>query len=292
MPLRYGRKFVTLNQIAFKQRGPDMPESDVEFIGLPFDLEAVMEIDPNPFVSAGGGRDLGRLHVVVVRARRRSGGTSVPLELLRHLSRFDTTETPPVAPWVDRDNPCLDVPAAAGKQILSTETADGRNYYIAPRNFSFQNLIATSNQIKQESVTAGFGAAGAISAFVLARFAMLVGGGKPFDWKSTGTGARTPNGQIIMTVDHNEPAYLYEPFGNWAYGYFGASLCIPREILLVGGQVAAILDRGSFDQQQDINNINLGIDAFANSYNSAGEGGGEVGPDGQPRSIVAVLLQC
>jgi hypothetical protein len=188
---------------------------------------------------------------------------------LRKIPFFQTNETIPVAPWVLETNPCAGVPNAAGRKLLYTESEDGTNVYVVPPNFSFQDLITRSNQIKAEAsaiINANpvLGQAPART-YVLVAFANLVKTGGPYDWKNTGQKARNPNGTLVTFPRGGQNIRVYEPFGNWAYGFFGSMVGIPREVLSAGANVAQLQSSYDLDDPIDQANMNLGIDAFQNA---------------------------
>jgi hypothetical protein len=269
-----------------------MPESENDFIGLDFELEYVVQFDHSPFYLGGGGLEPQRKpEVVVVRARRRYGGTELP-KFLRQIPYFQQNEPVPVDPWVLRANPCADVPNATGRKLLYTESEDGTNVYVVPPNFSFQELVTRSNQIKTE-VAAIIDANPVIGqatarTFVLRAFANLVKTGGPYDWKNTGQKARNPNGTLVTFRRGTQNIGVYEPFGNWVYGFFGSMIGIPREVLSVGANVAQIQSSFNLDDPIDQANINLGIDAFQNANQPFATD--ELSTSTDP--IIAALVAC
>lgn len=161
------------------------------------------------------------------------------------------------------------MPNASGRKLLYTESEDGTNIYVVPPNFSFQDLIARSNEVKAQAAairSANPLTGGAQAArYVLEAFANLVKTGGPYDWKNRGQKARNPNGTLVTFPRGPQNIAVYEPFGNWAYGFFGSMIGIPREVLAIGANVAQIQSSYNLDDPIDQANINLGIDAFQNA---------------------------
>lgn len=237
--------------------------------------------------------------VVIVRARRKPASGLLRLADIRDLpflSRVGGTVPPPVTPATI----CSSIPGAKGKLIIYTPSANGSNYYIAPPNFSFNDINAQINRINNlardaETAVTGAGGVGGKAAYfavVVSEFIALVNTGRPYDWKSSGRDRLGPRGAYV-TVDQGATVPIYEPFGNWAFGFFGAALGMSSDFLLTGASLAQFGSTRRLDDSRDRNNIAKGIAAFEAAYNSQGTAGGGSDPgDGSPTPIVVAQIKC
>lgn len=127
---------------------------------------------------------------------------------------------------------------------------------------------------------------------IVQEFIALVNTGRRYDWKNSGNGRSGPRG-AFLTTDQGASVPIYEPFGNWAFGFFGAALGMSSDFLLLGASLAQFGLTKRLDDARDRNNITLGIAAFEAAYNSSGTAGGGTDPgDGTPTPIVVALVKC
>jgi hypothetical protein len=300
-----------------------MSVSENDFLDLPFELDGIDQLDTIPFDLRGGGETLKRPpELVIVRARRRKSQQGKP-SYLRSIISFLPNEPFPGEPWVIERNPCRTVANSTGRKLLHTQSEDGGNVYDVPPNFSFQALTTKANEIKVGAALAGLeqdasilnrhlalflcwrnafckktvptfsrvalASGGAAQApFVLAAFTLLVKTGGLYDWKNAVQGARDQNGRLITFQRNGAAVGTYEPFGNWAFGFFGAQLGIPRDVLLRGADFYQRASSGTPDDPIVQANITLGIDAFQNAYQPIAR----ESVNAANNEILAALVQC
>jgi hypothetical protein len=232
--------------------------------------------------------------IVVVRGKRiprPGGGGTIPIML--------QIATPPEHMQVatllgaEPESLCSTTPNSGGRLIVVTFNPDGSGHYIAPPNFSMLQMLQNGRRTQDEymaRVAAASNsvdpAAGALTAivYVLSEFAAWVGRNKPYDWKHTGVGGDL---RVPLVNKPEEMVRIYEPFGNWAYGYFGAAIGINDSVLRLGADVANRWDNnGAPDEERDVANINAGIAAFkADHARATSTQTGQVPP-------TAFIIQC
>lgn len=268
-----------------------------------YDADISLDFD-SPIIDMGGNQP--KLYVVRGRRKRRPAGA---MPILSIGQRVDLPAIREAVPVEDPRDICSQIPGSHGRQLIFTPTPnDARppvpgppgtpqtpyQYYIAPPNFSFAEMINEANRINtayNNSLVLGIPAL--TGTIVDAEFFMLVRPGGRFDWKASGSNRFNPDGSRATIVDQGELVPIYEPFGNWTYGYFGSMLGYPPEVLLAGSALVQYgVNRGE-DSVRDQNNIWAGIRAFQAVQASNGAAGGLPDPgDGSPSPLLVVIVQC
>jgi hypothetical protein len=136
----------------------------------------------------------------------------------------------------------MEAEALAQSDIMVIE---GGIKFLVPEGFNVQRLLDAANRINALPVEQRLG-----------EFIRLVGGGGPFDFKT-----QAPNNAVM--VIGQEVISIYEPFGNWAFGFLGAAIGLPDLVLSLGANAAQLLDSFQFDDQRDQGNIFAGTDSYS-----------------------------
>lgn len=257
----------------------------------PEELSAVPEIELH---EDNAVLQVRQAEVVVVRAKRRQQGGVLRLATIRDIPIFTGR-----ASVQDPNNICSTVPGSKGKLLVYSDTPDGRAYYFAPNNFSFQQMQNTVLVVQRNALSAktaatesGLDGNAAYWNSIVNQFVAIVRPGGPFDWKVTGTGRNGVRNAPIRITDQGQLVPIFEPFGNWAFGYFGAALGFSEDFLVLGASAAQFADNlrrttfPKFDDARDVNNIKAGAKAFNDAYKSAADS------DTSPTPVVAFVLKC